>query len=147
MNGRCYKRYSVYHRDNEMPLIIFATASECAAALGCDVRTFYAYLSRFNAGKPYPKNYLIYEDELDEDEKEELRNPPTLSEKDWDIILALAPCGVKYKAVAKSLGIDWTAIYYHLDKIQQVTGLDPENKNDLKKLVQLAMERRSEYVK
>ena len=144
MNGRCYKRYSVYHRDNEMPLIIFATASECAAALGCDVRTFYAYLSRFNAGKPYPKNYLIYEDELDEDEKEELREQPKLSKIEYEIILALAPGGVKYKAIAKSLGIDWTNIYYHLDKIQQVTGLDPENKNDLKKLVQLARERGAE---
>ena len=59
MSCRCYKRYSVYRRDDDMPLIIFATANECAAALGCDVRSFYSYLSRCSKGKPYPKKYVI----------------------------------------------------------------------------------------
>lgn len=145
MSCRCYKRYSVYHRIGEMPLIIFATAHECAEAMGCNIHTFFSYLSRFNKGRPYPKNYLIYEDEIDEDEKEDLRDSPKLSEMEYEIILALVPGDVKYKDVAKSLGIAWTSIYYHLDKIQEVTGLDPRNKNDLAKLILMVnAERRAE---
>ena len=127
-----------------MALIIFATANECAAALGCDVRSFYSYLSRCSKGKPYPKKYVIYEDELDEDEKEELREPPKLSEREYEIILELAQAGLRKGAVAKRIGWDKTSIYYHLDKILRITGLNPRNEADLKKLVQLARERGTE---
>lgn len=139
---QCYKRYSVYRRDDEMPLIIFATAHECAEAMGCNIHTFFSYLSRFNKGRPYPKKYLIYEDEIDEEEKEELQNPPKLSAIDYEIILAMASGCVKRAAVAKRISRDRTSVYYHFNKIQQITGLDPRNKNDLKKLVQIARERK-----
>ena len=144
MSKLCYKRYSVYRRDNEMPLIIFATAKECAEAMGCDVRTFYSYLSRFSKGMPYPKNYLIYEDEIDEDEKEELRNPPKLSDIDCKIILALAPGDVNEVAVAEKMNRHRVNIYYHIKKIQQITGLNPRDETELKKLVQIAIERKQE---
>jgi hypothetical protein len=121
-----------------MPLIIFATAHECAKAMGCDIHTFFSYLSRFNKGRPYPKKYLIYEDEIDEEEKEELQNPPKLSAIDYEIILAMASGCVKRAAVAKWIKRDVTAVYNHLHKIQRITGLDPRDKNDLAKLVLMA---------
>lgn len=145
MSKSCYKRYSVYRRNNEMPVIIFATAKECAEAMGCNPQTFASYLSRFKKGKPYPKNYLIYEDEIDEDEKEELRNPPKLSAMDCKIILALASGDVNEVAVAEKINRHKCTVCYHLKKIQQITGLDPKNKNDLAKLVRMAnAERRAE---
>ncbi len=70
MGRPCYKRYSVYLRDDEMPLIIFATSHECAEAMGCNIRTFFSYLARFRKGMRYPKKYMIYEDEIDEEELE-----------------------------------------------------------------------------
>lgn len=66
MSCPCYKRFSVYLRDGEMPLIIYATAKECAEAMGCKVSTFFTYLSRFRKGKPYPKKFMIYEDEVED---------------------------------------------------------------------------------
>jgi hypothetical protein len=68
MSYNPYKRFSVYYRNSEMPLIIYATAKECAEAMDCTVGTFYSYLSRFKKGNPYQKKYLIYEDETDEKE-------------------------------------------------------------------------------
>lgn len=143
MSKYCHNRYSVYHRVDETPVIIFATANECAAAMKCNVNTFYAYLSRFNKGKPYPKKYLIYEDEMDEEEKEDLRVHLKLSEKDYEIILALAPGGVKQAAVAKRFGLDTSTIHHRIERILRITGLDPRKEADLKKLVQLAKERKT----
>lgn len=144
MSKLCYKRYSVYHRDNEMPLIIFATAQECAEAMGCNPRTFASYLSRFKKGKPHPKNYLIYEDEIDEEEKEELKEPPKLSDIDYKIILALTPGDVNEVAVAEKINRHRGTVCYHLNKIQLVTGLNPRDETELKKLVQIATERKAE---
>lgn len=63
-----YKRWSVYHRDSEMPIILYATSEECAKVLGVSRATFFSYLSRFKKGEPYPKKYLIYEDEMEDDD-------------------------------------------------------------------------------
>lgn len=68
MSCNCYKRFSIYRRDDEMPVILYATANECAEAIGCTRATFFTYLSRFRKGKRYPKNYLIYEDELEDED-------------------------------------------------------------------------------
>ncbi len=63
-----YKRFSVYRREDEMPVILYATAEECAEAMGCSRDTFFTYLSRFKKGMMYPKKYLIYEDEVEEED-------------------------------------------------------------------------------
>lgn len=63
-----YKRFSVYKRKDEMPVILYATAEECAEAMGCTRATFFSYLSRFKKGYKYPKKYLIYEDIVEDEE-------------------------------------------------------------------------------
>ena len=64
-----YKRFSVYYRKDEMPVMLYGTAYECAAAMGVSRSTFFTYLSRFRKGMRYPKKYLIYEDEVEEEDE------------------------------------------------------------------------------
>ena len=56
------KRYSVYRKDTDMPVVVYGTAQECASALGVKLNTFYHYVyHRRNL-----KKYEIFEDELEE---------------------------------------------------------------------------------
>ena len=40
------KRYSVYNRRTDMPIIIHGTSLQCAKALDIDVRSFYSMVMR-----------------------------------------------------------------------------------------------------
>jgi predicted DNA-binding protein (UPF0251 family) len=51
-----------------MPVMLYGTAYECAAAMGVSRSTFFTYLSRFRKGMKYPKKYLIYEDEMEDED-------------------------------------------------------------------------------
>ena len=62
------KRYSIYDRKTDMPVVIYRSSKECAKALGIEVRTFYQYIARQRVGKPCVR-YDIYEDELEEEDK------------------------------------------------------------------------------
>lgn len=61
-----------------------------------------------------------------------------LNEKDYEFILALADCGMKWKVAAKALDMHRSSATYRLEKIYNITGLDPRNFYDLRKLVEMA---------
>lgn len=61
------KRYSVYHKKTEMPLILYAKAEECAKAMGIAPNSFFKRIMRMKSGKIEPYKWLIYEDEVDDD--------------------------------------------------------------------------------
>ena len=65
------KRYSVYNRRTDMPIVIYGTAKECAKALGIDLRSFQKQASRCRHGRPVQK-YEIFEDEEDDDNEMDL---------------------------------------------------------------------------
>lgn len=138
-----YKRYSVYYSGSEMPVILFATARECAAAMGVCLNTFFGYLSRFNKGYKYPKKYLIYEDEIDlddiTDEESYIIKPPAITETDRLVILSVAECGSTLKA-AKMYDKDPSGFYYHIRKVKGITGLDAKIPSDLQILVEMLKE-------
>ena len=67
MNYPHLKRYSVYHKKDEIPLIVYATSDECAKAMGIKRNSFYRYICRMRAGKIQVRKWLVYEDEVDED--------------------------------------------------------------------------------
>lgn len=67
MSGAPYKRYSVYDRRTDMPVVIFGTSRECMDALRVTAETFYTYVTRSNNGVRNRK-YDIYVDELEEAE-------------------------------------------------------------------------------
>jgi RNA polymerase subunit RPABC4/transcription elongation factor Spt4 len=59
-------RYSVYHNKTEQPVIIYATATECAKAMGIKTNSFYRYICRMRSGKNRQRKWLVYEDEVEE---------------------------------------------------------------------------------
>lgn len=60
-------RYSVYDRETEIPLIIYASAPECAKAMGVTLSAFHAYATRTTHNRNHGK-WLVYKDEVDDDE-------------------------------------------------------------------------------
>lgn len=60
------RRYSVYSKKTDMPLIIYGTSYECAEAMGITVNSFYRYLCRIREGKMQLRKWMVYEDEVDE---------------------------------------------------------------------------------
>ena len=54
---------------------------------------------------------------------------------DYRIIREMANNGMKIPEVARCVYLGRTTIYYHIEKIKQITGLDPMNFWDLHKLV------------
>lgn len=64
---RNIRKYSVYYNKTDMPLIIYATAHECAAAMGISQNSFYRNVMRLRSGKLKYHKWDIYEDEPDED--------------------------------------------------------------------------------
>lgn len=68
MAGNYYKkRYSVYHKGSELPLIIYASSQECAQVMGVTMPSFYSYVSRTKSGKVTGR-WLVYEDEREDDD-------------------------------------------------------------------------------
>ena len=63
------KRYSVYHRKTEQPLVIYGTSKECAKAMGIKVNSFYRYIVRMRQGKIQLRKWLVYEDEVEEEDE------------------------------------------------------------------------------
>ena len=60
---RPYRRkYSVYHKHTDQPLIVYATAKECATAMGITVNTFYRYICKMSGGKIELRKYQVYVD-------------------------------------------------------------------------------------
>ena len=63
------RRYSIYDRTNDQPVVIHATAEECAEVLGIETRSFYSYVSRQRrASRWASKRYEIFVDEDDEED-------------------------------------------------------------------------------
>lgn len=59
------KRYSVYDRRTDQPVIIYATARECAAAMGLTEVSFYSVYSRQKNNGKVSMKWEIFEDEAD----------------------------------------------------------------------------------
>lgn len=135
--GAAFRRYSVYRRSDEMPIIIFATAEKCAAAIGCTVDTFRSYLSRQKKGYPYPKSVLIYQDEVTEEDKKYIPrvSRPRMKDKDICILRALLS-GYCMSEAARKLGEDPATILYHVKKIKTITGMDPRQPSNWNALKQ-----------
>lgn len=56
------KRYSVYHKKDEMPLIIFASAKDCAREMGISANSFYRYICRVRKKQFVSRKWIICED-------------------------------------------------------------------------------------
>ena len=65
------KRYSVYHKKTDSPLIIYATAQECADAMGIKKNSFYRYIVRMRGGKIKLRKWAVYEDEVEDEDAQE----------------------------------------------------------------------------
>ena len=63
--GAMAKRYSVYDRRTDQPVIIYATARECAAAMGLTEVSFYSVYSRQKNNGKVSMKWEIFEDEAD----------------------------------------------------------------------------------
>lgn len=57
------KMYSVYDKKTDMPVIVYATAKECAKAMGIEPCSFYRYLTRIRDGRFNVRKWDIYVDE------------------------------------------------------------------------------------
>lgn len=68
MGGKAGK-YSVYDSKTEMPLIIYATAKECAKAMGITAESFRRYRCRIRDGIGV-KKWLIFRDDVEDDNDE-----------------------------------------------------------------------------
>ena len=63
------RRYSVYYRKTDTPLIIYATSKECAKAMGITLHSFYRYICRIKQGIGVRKWEVFVDDMEDEDEE------------------------------------------------------------------------------
>ena len=66
--GGCYKHYSVYEGEDEIPLVIYGTVKECASAMGVKPHTIYEYACRMKRNKFKLKRWLVCLDEEEENE-------------------------------------------------------------------------------
>jgi hypothetical protein len=57
------KMYSVYQVKDEMPVILYASATDCAKALGITRASFYRKITWLKEGKIKPMDYLMFENE------------------------------------------------------------------------------------
>jgi hypothetical protein len=57
------KKYSVYDRETDLPIVIYKSAQECAEALGMEYQSFRTAYARQKAGRPSHK-WEIFEDEI-----------------------------------------------------------------------------------
>lgn len=64
------RRYSVYDRRTDMPVVIHCTAAECAAGLGIKKNSFYRALMRQRSREGGPAVAAKYEIIVDEDQDE-----------------------------------------------------------------------------
>ena len=65
------KRYSVYERATDKPVVIYGTPEECAKALGITRDSFYSKVAKARNGTRPSMKYEIFEDEeVDSDELE-----------------------------------------------------------------------------
>lgn len=138
------KRYSVYRRKDDMPVILFGTSRQCAAALGVTNETFRCYIARQRGGERYPKKILIFEDEIDEEERADLIDPPKLTALDCKIVIAFYESGMNVSRASERIQKECKTVRYHLTKFSGVTGLSWRNRTDLEKMVQIAKERSAE---
>lgn len=60
-----------------------------------------------------------------------------LSDRQKQIILAMADCSLHASDVAKKLYMDRSSVTYHISQIEQKTQLDPRNFWDMVKLVEM----------
>lgn len=60
------RKYSVYHKDTDQPLIVYASAKECAAAMGIKTNSFYRYICRMRGGKIKLRKWQVYLDSEEE---------------------------------------------------------------------------------
>lgn len=67
MACKFHKMYSVYHVKTDKPLIIYATAKECAKAMGIELKSFYRYIVRMRSGTTQLKKWAVYEDEPEDE--------------------------------------------------------------------------------
>ena len=65
-----------------------------------------------------------------------------MDELDVKIILALADNRMNISKVSRVMFMHRNSVVYHIEKIKQLTGLDPTEFYDLCKLVQMVGERR-----
>lgn len=63
------KRYSVYERATDKPVMIFGTPEECARALGITRDSFYSKVAKARSGSRKPVKYEIFEDKEDDDDE------------------------------------------------------------------------------
>ena len=61
-------RYSVYHKDTDLPLVIYGTSKQCAKAMGVTLNSFYRYICRMRQGKIKLRKWSVYEDEKEDQE-------------------------------------------------------------------------------
>lgn len=60
------RKYSVYHRKTDQPLIVYATSKECAKAMGIKINSFYRYICRMREGKIKMRKWQVYLDSEEE---------------------------------------------------------------------------------
>lgn len=65
MSGKPTRRYSVYERGTDRPIVIYGLTHECAEAMGISVDSFYKAVHRQRHGEPI-KKYEIFEDDFEE---------------------------------------------------------------------------------
>lgn len=65
-----------------------------------------------------------------------------MDELDFDIILSLADNNMNITKVARIKYMHRNTVVYHINKVKNITGLDPTNFYDLHKLVEMVRERR-----
>lgn len=63
MGRTAVRRYSVYNGKDEMPIVIYGTAQECAKAMGITPGSFYKYVYRITNGLWKPIKWLVFVDE------------------------------------------------------------------------------------
>lgn len=64
--GRMFCMYSIYDNRTDLPLVIDATAEECARVLKRSVNSFYCMVSRVAKGRN--KRYSVLRRHIDEEE-------------------------------------------------------------------------------
>lgn len=60
------RKYSVYDRHTDMPVLIHGTAEQCAKCMGIKLNSFYRTLMRQREGSSASKYEIVVDDDYDD---------------------------------------------------------------------------------
>lgn len=136
--------YVVFQEGVDSPIAVDATAEECAKSMNISLKTFHMFVNKQSYG--LIRKWKIFKSVYGAPIKH-ARGAYTkcqqLTEIDYDIIKHMHS-GLTLSETADEVFSSYGNIFYRIQRIKHLTGLDPKNEDELKELYKTYIEKGEE---